>query len=135
TALGGRGPALLRSVKSARERRSALGPMYSAREQASSQPGPASPSRTGETTSQRYLVDRKDSEHHSDDDEGHQHPHGEDDDWLQQSEHPLELVVDVDLERVGDLEEHLLEAARLLADPHHVDRERRELPLRLHARR
>src|SRR5437899_4903528 len=70
--------------------------------------GSATPSRTTPAAAQRYLVNRKDREHHRDDDEGDEHAHAEDDDRFQEPEHALEIGPHVGLERLGDLEEHVL---------------------------
>src|SRR5207302_331391 len=93
--------------------------------------GPTSP----RPASKRYLVDAENSEHHGHDDERHHYPHAEDDHGLEESQRALEIGPDVGLERLGDLDQHVLEPARLLADSHHVDRQDRERRLLLHAGR
>src|SRR5262245_26920267 len=47
-----------------------------------SRKGSPTPARPAPAASKRNLVDRKNGEHHGDDDEGHQHTHAEDDDRL-----------------------------------------------------
>src|SRR5206468_8531302 len=100
--------------------------MPRSREPSSARGRYGAPTRSEPSASQRNLVDRENSQHHSDDDESHKYPHGEDDHGLEQPERALEIGPDLGLERLGDLDEHVLETARLLADSHHVDRQHRK---------
>src|SRR5262245_46724853 len=95
--------------------------------------GTPTSSRTAPAASKRNLVDRENRQHHSDDDEGNKDSHAKNDDRLQEAQHALEIGPHVGLERLGNLEQHVLEPARLLADPNHMDRQDRKRRLRLHA--